>query len=327
MASSLGLLIQGCYIEHRILCSRSARYGTIIPAGIFASVGTLLQLAALLYIPAAVLAGLRGAFIAWTAIVSAQLGFKDAPGSSREWAAVGAAAIGAIAVGGAAAGAAAVYPQVSAGGEGGAQAAGAGSVLLGLSLSLAGYAVATAQVAFEQRYIDALGFSRWEILGVEGVIGSVVCAVFLALLGASSTTSESNGGRLFDDPLHTMCCLVHGGAPPAALSTAYGLASLTFNALLLAVAGSHGPNLRVFVFTARGAITWVVEAVAAALGAPGGVGRGSSLTVFAGLEATGWALLIAGGVARVHWQKEREAHAEKTAGNGDAAEHLLSLQS
>ena len=306
LSSSLGLLIQAIN-ERRFFCRRAAHYGAILPAGVFAAVGTLLQLCALLYIPAAVLAGLRGAFIGGTAIVSARMRLKDAPGSTREWFAVIAAVIGALGVGAAAASAAYFYPSTANDGEGGAETAGVNAVLLGVAFSLSGYAVATAQVAFEQHYMESLSFGRWEILGVEGIVASIICGITLATLASTSSSQGNNTGSNFlDDSTHTYCCLRDGGAAPITLALAYGAASMSFNALLLLIAGTRGPNLRVFVFTARGVLTWIVEIIAAANGSPGGVGRGSSLTLFAILEAASWVALISGGVLRVMWQSERE---------------------
>jgi hypothetical protein len=318
LASSLGLLIQALN-ERSFFCSRAKHYGTILPAGVFAAVGTLLQLCALLYIPAAVLAGLRGFFIGGTAIVSARMRLKDAPGSTREWFAVIAAVIGALGVGAAAASAAFFYPSTTNDGEGGAKTAGVNAVLLGVAFSLSGYAVATAQVAFEQHYMESLSFGRWEILGVEGLVASSICGITLAALasrGGGGGGGDANNNFL-DDSNHTYCCLRDGGAAPITLALAYGAASLSFNALLLLIAGTHGPNLRVFVFTARGVLTWIVEIIAAANGFPGGVGRGSSLTLFAILEAASWVALISGGVLRVVWQSEREQQEAAERENND----------
>ena len=286
---------------------RRARYARILPAGVLNAVGTLLQLAALLFIPAAVLAGLRGAFIAGTAMASAHLRLRDAPVGFREWGAVGAAACGAFAVGAAAAGAAALYPEEpAADSDGGGAAADARGMLLGIALSLAGYLVASAQVVFEQLSLDVEGFSRWEVLGVEGVVGcGLTGAVLIALAHAPRDFST-----LLDDPAHTACCLTRS-AVPTLLAGAYGVTSLAFNALLLVVASAHGPNARVFVFVVRGVLTWVVEICLAYAGAPGNVGRGSKVTPFAALEAVGWISLVIGGIARTSLQRAREAALEE----------------
>jgi hypothetical protein len=286
--------------------------------GALAFFSTLLQLGALLLLPAAVLAGLRGAFILFTAVLSARRGLKDAPVGAREWAAVGVAAGGAALVGGAAAGAAALYGGGGGGGVGASMGLRpAAATALGLALSLAGYGVATVVVAVEQRLLG--GTSKWGILAGEGAAGVALGAAALGALGAARPAGGSGGAwAALDDPEHTLCCLRGGPAHPL-WAAAYGLSSLGFNALLLVVAERVGPNQRVFVFTARGVLTWGVELAVAYAGGWGGGGGGGEggggagpadkLHPLSAVEAAGYAALVCGGLWRASLVAAREAAA------------------
>ena len=178
-----------------------------------------------------------------------------------------------------------------------------------MGLSLAGYAVASLQVAVEQLSLDSAGFSRWEILGVEGLVGLAVSLALLALLQASAASSAAVSGTglwaALDVPAHTVCCL-GSSAAPGALAAAYGAASFSFNALLLLLAAAVGPNARVLVFTARGLLTWAAECAAGYSGSSASLGWGSTLTPWAALQALGYAALIGGGLARVRLQAGRQ---------------------
>lgn len=246
------------------------RYSALLVPGVFNVAGTLMQLGALLFIPAAVLAGLRGAFILFTALLSRVLSLKDAPTTRTEWVCVLSAAVGAVAVGAAAALQASLAPWAegsASGAEGGTSTlpSGATAVVVGLGLSVLGYLVAAVQVSYEAVALDGdrleaegrgPAFTRWEVLGVEGVFG--VAVVGAALGGIQASTEAGAPPPLLDLPSHTLCCLRHS-PDMVALSVAYGASSLTFNALLLLLSTSVGPNFRVFVFTARGLLTWTVE--------------------------------------------------------------------
>ena len=306
MASSLGLLIEYATTHSGRYCfERRNRYFKIFIPGLLNSIGTLLQLGALIFIPAAVLAGLRGVFIAGTAVASSYLRLRDAPVGFKEWAAVISAALGAIAVGAASALAAQYFPSSASSSEGSTTASfNSISILFGLLLSVAGYLIATGQVIFEQLSLDVEAFSRWEILGIEGIVGTAITSVILLALSFFQTNDKVD--QFIEYPPQTICCLTKS-ISPSLLLIAYGASSLTFNALLLIVASTNGPNARVFVFVVRGVLTWVIEIILSYAGSPGGVGRGSVLTPLAALEAFGWVLLIVGGIMRSMLQNAREA--------------------
>ena len=300
IASSCGLLLEYITTPPGSKCfARRAKYNRIITPGILNTLGTLLQLGALVFIPAAILAGLRGVFIYGTAVASSFYRLRDAPVGYQEWTAVTLAAAGAVAVGSASALGAADYPPVASGYNSTIPFT-SYSVILGISLSIAGYIIATCQVIFEQLSLDKEAFSRWEMLGIEGIVGTVITSAILLALSFYPTESP-----LIDSNSHTVCCLSQS-ATPGLLATAYGASSLIFNALLLLVASNHGPNARVFVFVVRGVLTWIVEIALFYAGSPGGVGRGSKLTPFSALEAAGWLFLIVGGVKRSMLQQARE---------------------
>jgi hypothetical protein len=300
--------------------ARRAKYNRIITPGILNTVGTLLQLGALVFVPAAILAGLRGVFIYGTAAASSFYRLRDAPVGYREWAAVTLAAAGAVAVGSASALGAADYPPVASD-YNNTMPFNSYSVILGISLSIAGYLIATCQVIFEQLSLDKEAFSRWEMLGIEGIVGTVITSAILVALSFYPTESP-----FIDSNSHTVCCLSQS-ATPGLLAIAYGASSLIFNALLLLVASNHGPNARVFVFVVRGVLTWIVEIALFYAGSPGGVGRGSKLTPFSALEAAGWLFLIVGGIKRSMLQQARELSDSNTKDtiDGDDKEAALLL--
>jgi hypothetical protein len=187
---------------------------------------------------------------------------------------------------------------------------------LGLALSLAGYAVASAQVAVEQRALDGLAFSRWEILGGEGLVGVAVCAALLAALALAPAAPLAAAG--VDVPARVLACL-RGSPLLPALGAAYGASSLALNALLLLLAELIGPNYRVFVFTARGALTFAVE-LALFYGPLGSArGFGQPAAPLAALQLAGFALLVFGGLRRLDAQRRREgAEAAATTAAVDA---------
>jgi hypothetical protein len=272
----------------------------LLPA-VFNVAGTVSQLAAMLYIPAAVLAGMRGVLILLTALFSTRLGLADAPKGGREWVLVALSAVGAAAVGGAAVGSGdgdsspSSSPSSSSLGPSlGASA----STAVGLALCTLGYTLASAQVAIEARTLDS-GISRWAVLGVEGIYGVVIVILLMVLVEFGFP------GNGLEVPSHTLCCVNHSPAM-VGLSVGYGASSLTFNALLLTLSSLIGPNLRVFVFTARGAITWVVETVMFFVA---GADYGTRLSGWSALELAGFFLLIGAGAARAKLQAERAAAA------------------
>ena len=311
----------------------------------------LCQLVALVYIPAAVLAGLRGFFILFTAGLSKALGLKDRPRSGLEWYCIGMSAFGALMVGAGSELQAAFVPSTGnadAGGEGGGGGKGmstnaAINVGVGAAASLIGYAFAAGQVAVEQILLDAgnstsakpsshkrlassaggadddedepvVTFTKWQILGIEGIYGLVLCGVIMLALRFGT-----QGAPLpLDDPQRTLCCL-KTTPTLSGLSAAYGASSLTFNASLLALSSAVGPNYRVFVFTARGVLTWVVEILLFYLigGATGG-SYGEGLSPFSALILCGYVLLIGSGLWRVRLQAQQAATPPSTP-NADGA--------
>jgi hypothetical protein len=309
-------------------CARQlARHRPLLAPALLNALGTTLQLGSLLFLPAAVLAGLRGFFILWTAQLSAAYSLKDAPASPGEWRCIYACLAGALCVG---AGALAGSAAGGGGGDGEGAAAGTlaalsgsgGSVALGLALSVAGYALASGQVALEQLLLDST-YSRWEILGVEGALSAAftlgALGVLQAVFQATQPASASGVGvwGSLDVPEHTLEC--GRGSPGVALWAAvYGLVGLTFNALLLTVAQAIGPNMRVLVFTARGVLTWGIEVSLYYGGGALGV-RGTALSGWSALEAVGFGALIWGGAVRASLVAEREALAAALAGAGAAA--------
>ena len=128
-----------------------ARLRPLFAPALLSAIGTILQLLSLLFLPAAVLAGLRGFFILWTAQLSARLGLKDSPGSLAEWRCIYGCCAGACLVG-----LGAVFTSSGGGEEGGSGGAVAalggseGATAVGLLLSLLGYAFASGQVALGQ---------------------------------------------------------------------------------------------------------------------------------------------------------------------------------
>ena len=277
------------------------------------------QVSALLLVSAATLAGTRGVLMLCTAAFSTWLGLKDAPRSAREWVCVALTVAGAALVGGA--------EILQASGIGGRATKGGGSddvagggvaaAALGLGLCVLGYCCAAGQFAVETALLErqtAAGsptpspvYTKWLFLGVEGACGLALTA---AVLGAAAAASSAGANQLplLDDPGHAWSCLTHTPAV-AALAVSYMVASFSFNATLMQLGNAHGVQYRVFVFTARGLLTWAAEvAIWYAGGGPSGDAAspgalyGTPLTSASLLVLAGYALLIGGGLARLHFQ-------------------------
>lgn len=272
----------------------------LIIVGTINVAGTASQLIALLYIPAAVLAGMRGVMILLTAVFSRVLRLRDAPRTRKEWSSVVIAASGAAAVGIAAALQAQHYPEtVTSDATAGSTAS--SSMLIGIALCALGYTFASIQVATEAVLLDRYQLTRWTVLGVEGVWGVFMVAIIMAILQYGA-----GDGNPLEVPSHTLCCLQNNPSL-SGYSVAYGLSSLSFNALLLVLSSRMGANTRAFVFTARGALTWAIELV---LFYAAGASYGTGASPYSVLELLGFVLLIGGGVYRVHLQSLAAAAGE-----------------
>ena len=293
----------------------------------------LLQLLALVFISAASLAGLRGLLILFTAALSWRLGLKDAPKSRFEWVCVAGSAMGAVLVGVASVLQAQYYPDDAAsstsasfytplddtefansavgssplldgprstllilyGGLGATlqTAPSPSTVAIGLGLSALGYAFAAAQVTLEQRVLEGSALTRWQIMGGEGAWGLVVCGL---LAGGLALLPVDSAGQV-EVPSRTLCCL--GNTPSLlGLSVGYGASSLAFNATLLILAANVGANWRVFIFTARGLLTWGVESALYYGGGAATRPYGERVSPYTLLLLVGYALLISLGLTR-----------------------------
>jgi hypothetical protein len=271
------------------------------------------QIAALLFVSAATLAGTRGVLILCTALASLALRLRDSPGARpAEWACIGATVAGAAAVGGAQLLQAAADARAPAGGA-----------ALGLGLCVLGYACAAGQFAAESWLLEAqtakkqpagVTYTKWLFLGVEGALGLALTAGALAALAAAGA-GGGGGSALAEDPRHAWACLSRTPAV-AFLALGYMTASFCFNATLMRLGDARGVQFRVFVFTARGLLTWAAETVLyyAAGGGGGDAGSpgnryGLPLAPASALVLFGFALLIGGGIARLRLQQAAAAAA------------------
>jgi len=276
------------------------RFSFLLLPSILALLGTGAQIASLLFLPASVLSGFRGLLILWTAQLSSYFGFSDSPASPLEWRYIYTCVFGTLLIGLSAFLEAHFYGEL--GGEGGSgvgAAISSVSVLFGITFAVVGYGLASAQVALEQMMLSS--FTRWEILGVEGAIGTFLFFILMVPLQLSFNYSGGSSGAgvwgVLDVPSHTICCLEHSNFAVPGWAIMYGLVAVAFNSLLLLLSQTIGPNYRVFIFTSRGAITLLLEYALWYSGGFGGV-KGSPLTPYSSLELFGFGLLIYGGVKR-----------------------------
>ena len=299
-----------------------SRFLKLVLPGTLNTLSVLLQLLSLLWIPAAALAGMRGFLLLFTAMLSKAMALPDAPASIREWACIFVSAFGAVLVGAASWLDARFYPV--AGSEDAASASPSSSTVgLGLATATLGYTFAALQVATEQRLIGAGTYTKWQIMGVEGLWGLSLCA---ALGGTLALAGPDVSAARMEVPSHTLCCLQHSPSL-SGLSVAYGASSLAFNACLLVLAARLGANWRVFIFTARGLLTWTAEAT---LFYAGEASLGEAITPFSALLLGGYALLIGSGLYRSILQgrgggpaRTPAATGTKAAERGEAQQPLL----
>jgi len=261
----------------------------LLPPAVVSLIAATAQLFSLEHISGAVLAGLRGGLILFTAVAGAVIGLPDAPKTAWTWS---------MAAG---SGAAAALIAVAAA----LNAAGASAV--GVVVCLGAYAAVAVQFVLEQRLVKGAKalpagvspFTPGQILAAEGGLSIIVSLpVWVGVAVAFSRNTDTAASWPLDDPTHVACCFTQRPVPLVALSLAYALTSATFNLMLLRLS-SVGATLRAFLFTARGAITWVVELTLwyAADGADGGTGAyGEPFGRWGGLQLFGYALLGVCGV-------------------------------
>jgi len=284
----------------------------------------LLQIFSLMLISASTLAGLRGALILFVALLSWQWRLADSPGASAaEWACVAVAAASAALIGAAAAAS-----------DGAAASAGLGPLspalraLVGAAVAVLAYLLAAAQTVAEQTWLDR-ALSKWTLLGWQGAWGLAGCLAAAGVLAAAEAAGSlpPPDALPLDHPAAVAACLA--GTPAiGALAGAYMASSFAFNVCLLELARRAGANLRVVVFTARGALTWAVQVAvyyAAASGGGGGgglAGSGVPLTPWSGLEAAGFLLLL----SSVGWRLRIRARVASAAAVAVAAADSSSVR-
>jgi hypothetical protein len=239
------------------------------PALVFL-VATTAQLYALESISGAVLAGLRGGMVLFTAVAAAAAGLPEAPKSTWAWC---------MATG---SGAAAALIAIAAGLNSGSAASG-GAAAVGVTVSLCAYGAVAVQFVLEQRLVKGVGalppgvtpFTPGQVLAAEGgasLVASVLVWIALAAAFAQQPATTAAMWPL-DVPSHVACCLRARPATLAGLSLAYLASSAAFNLLLLRLS-SVSATFRAFLFTMRGAVTWAVE-LGLWYGAGGGSGAGA----------------------------------------------------
>jgi hypothetical protein len=179
------------------------------------------------------------------------------------------------------------------------------------------------RAAFE-RHLSARLLLDEDEGGGEAAAAPARAAPSLALALAPAAPLAAAG---VDVPARVLACL-RGSPLLPALGAAYGASSLALNALLLLLAELIGPNYRVFVFTARGALTFAVE-LALFYGPLGSArGFGQPAAPLAALQLAGFALLVFGGLRRLDAQRRREAaEAAASAAAEDAKAPLLAAES
>lgn len=301
LASSLGLPIYYLWIQPptsptsttssssflSLLTNTSLWCKLLIPSLLNVS-GTVAQLCALLYIPAAVLAGMRGILILGTAILSKITKLPDAPQGKMEWFYIFLSVLATTLIGGA------TITETTAS----TSVVSTIAMVYGILLCMLGYILAAGQATLEAHTLDA-GINKWIILGIEGIIGSSILFTVLGILTAFPSNT-------LEQPQHTLCCLQHESTTAIPLSISYGMSSLIFNTLLLTLSSLLGANLRVFIFTARGILTLTIETslyyISSATRS-----YGTIATPWLILEIIGFILLIYSGLARVQLQTERSS--------------------
>jgi hypothetical protein len=276
---------------------------------------TALQASASLFIPAAVNAVLRGSILLFTAVANRVFGVRDGAADRREWAAIGVSMTGIVLVGISSVlnSGSAASSDCNSGGEASSLSP-AASAVVGVSLALLSNAVQAVQVAYETRFLEGAVYAPVEANAAEGVIGVAVCAAILA--AAQAVPAGPDNGHL-EDTAQTSCCLAR--TPPIAavsllLWALFGASTVAHMQLSLL----RGSNFRSFILCGRSLLVWAAE-FAAFYASGGGVsGLGTGWQPYSWLEAAGFAVLVAGGVAQYAAQSARERAAAAAADGGVA---------
>jgi len=312
LASSLGIPIYYIWIKATIspssvsissIQNKALWLKLIIPSFLNVS-GTVVQLIALLFIPAAVLAGMRGVLILLTALFSKITKLPDAPQTNKEWFYIGLSIFATILIGSAtiAETTSTTTTTIS-----------TVSMTYGILFCILGYTLASGQATLEAHTLDS-GINKWIILGIEGIIGSISIIIILIIL--SFFTSNS-----LEQPQHTVCCIQHNPEAYIPLSISYGGSSLIFNTLLLTLSSLLGANLRVFIFTARGILTLIIETSLYYISSDTQP-YGTIATPWLSLELIGFLILIYSGLARVQLQTQRTTGTGTNTTNNIAKYHV-----
>ena len=320
-----------------------ARYRPLAVPACLDVTATALQAAASLFIPAAVNAVIRGTILLFTAAANRVFGVRDGAANRREWAAIGFSMIGVCLVGLSSVLNSNVNNKSSDSGSsisGGSSGSGpslgmspAAAAVLGVFLALLSNVVQGVQVAYETRFLEGAVYSPVEANAAEGVIGVVLCGVILVV--AQALPFGPDNGHI-EDSAQTACCLAR--TPSIAgvsllLWALFGLSTVAHMALSLL----RGSNFRSFILCGRSLLIWGMEF--AAFYASGGASNtnsssssgpqlGSGWQPYSWLEALGFGVLVAGGVAQYVEQNRRES-SSAAAGqcqDDDEAGHQIDLQ-
>lgn len=306
-------------------CGLLRWYAPLVAPALLDLMATVLQIAAVLFISAAVNATMRGTLLLLTAASSRMLGIRDGAASGREWlgmtiSTVGVAMVGAAAIlntdAATAGGGGGDGSSIGASSAGGSGLTGAASAAVGIALSLSSNVVQAVQVVYETKYLESRRYVPNEVNGVEGTIGVVVGVAALVLFQWSGI--PGNDGGKVEDTAQTFCCL---RTTPALswLTAALWFAFFVSTQAHMVLSLTRGSNFRGFILVARAVFIWAIElGVFYGTGGAGSDGApyGDAWMRFSPLQLAGFVVLAAGGT--VHWfaQSRRLATAAAAAVGG-----------
>jgi len=192
----------------------------------------------------------------------------------------------------------------------------ASDVFVGILLVLSGSALNSLQNVFEEKLLKGASVDPLDVVGWEGVIGSVLC-IFVMLPIVEAIPGSDHG--CVESTRDTLMMLT-GNGKMTLVVLGYSLALALMNFYSQVVTKVMTAVHRMLISTCRVVLVWMIDLIIY-YGIPGGRPYGEFLDVYSSLQFFGFLLLVAGTAVYIYTGilAKKEAEYEQLANNGTGA--------